>query len=894
MKIERIHVESFGPLTGFDTGSQALGPLVVVLGPNEAGKSTLFNFLTTALYGFQPASRDRNPHVPWGSDEAGGRIQLKLGEDSYVDVERRLRSSPMGTLTQGGKSRELRNQPLPWVEHVPRTVFRQVFAITLADLAGLDEETWARIQDRVLGSMGATDLRPARAVAETLEREASEIWRPNRRGNQLLREAQDTIRTLRSRRREALHRDRDIRALVEEREKVQLRLSEVRSERQGDRAAVERIQELLPLRRQLDRIASLRAEGGPRDQLAALPADPRAKIREFETTLEGARTQLATIEEELEERTHALARFDNRARTLLSERDRISHFLMRVTSVEHDRRRTSELHSQVTEIGFRQKTATDHLLSDESDEATTSALSALSVDLLKDRVERLEAARLEQRVGEDAPDAEVVSPALERWGPASLLVTIGVGLTAWGLFGGPVLASSAGAALLAAGATLAYLRLREEKSTPTESGTGEGNARAVATLEREISELLTGIPVRDDYLAPPGPPLVAGLERLQALLHEGQEAAHSLEQTTARIEVVEAEAGAVASALGREGTCRAEDLAHQLERDLRDAERAQDAAGTAQREADGLTRTLESRRTELQEVLEHLSKLTAILDAVDDPTGAGPSGVEAAQKRLEAHMRADQLEDELARAHPDLAELKAKLHLASQQGGAWTRDEQDLSERKARLEAFEAQIEELVETAEALGRDAAHLRELETLDVVDSEIETLEEIKSRLTTERDKKWVLAQLVREADRRFREEHQPDLIRRASSYLEHLTGGRYDRLLVDEQGDGDLFQLMGPGLPAPIPLAPPISTGTLEQAYLSLRLAIVDHLDQGEERLPLFIDEAFVNWDDERRDRGLEVLANLSASRQVFTFTCHPEMADRLQAHGGRVLRLDGNA
>ena len=254
MKIERIHVESFGPLTGFDTGSQALGPLVVVLGPNEAGKSTLFNFLTTALYGFQPASRDRNPHVPWGSDEAGGRIQLKLGEDSYVDVERRLRSSPMGTLTQGGKSRELRNQPLPWVEHVPRTVFRQVFAITLADLAGLDEETWARIQDRVLGSMGATDLRPARAVAETLEREASEIWRPNRRGNQLLREAQDTIRTLRSRRREALHRDRDIRALVEEREKVQLRLSEVRSERQGDRAAVERIQELLPLRRQLDRI----------------------------------------------------------------------------------------------------------------------------------------------------------------------------------------------------------------------------------------------------------------------------------------------------------------------------------------------------------------------------------------------------------------------------------------------------------------------------------------------------------------------------------------------------------------------------------------------------------------------------------------------------------------
>ncbi|HSG50160.1 MAG TPA: hypothetical protein VLA43_20205, partial [Longimicrobiales bacterium] len=127
-------------------------------------------------------------------------------------------------------------------------------------------------------------------------------------------------------------------------------------------------------------------------------------------------------------------------------------------------------------------------------------------------------------------------------------------------------------------------------------------------------------------------------------------------------------------------------------------------------------------------------------------------------------------------------------------------------------------------------------------------------------------------------------------RASEYLERLTGGRYDRLMVDEEGDGDLFQLMGPQLPAPVPLARPISTGTLEQAYLGLRLAIVDHLDQSEERLPLFIDEAFVNWDDQRREKGLEVLGEVSRSRQVFAFTCHPEMAEDLARRGACVLRL----
>jgi uncharacterized protein YhaN len=84
---------------------------------------------------------------------------------------------------------------------------------------------------------------------------------------------------------------------------------------------------------------------------------------------------------------------------------------------------------------------------------------------------------------------------------------------------------------------------------------------------------------------------------------------------------------------------------------------------------------------------------------------------------------------------------------------------------------------------------------------------------------------------------------------------------------------------------------VSTGTLEQAYLALRLAIVDHLDQGGERLPLFVDEVFVNWDAERRARGIEVLADLSPTRQIFVFTCHPDVAGELGRRGGRLIGLD---
>ena len=72
MHVDRIRVRSFGRLHGLDTGSQGLGDLVVVLGPNEGGKTTLFHFLATALYGFHPAARDAHPYAPWNGSELDG------------------------------------------------------------------------------------------------------------------------------------------------------------------------------------------------------------------------------------------------------------------------------------------------------------------------------------------------------------------------------------------------------------------------------------------------------------------------------------------------------------------------------------------------------------------------------------------------------------------------------------------------------------------------------------------------------------------------------------------------------------------------------------------------------------------------------------------------------
>ena len=51
---------------------------------------------------------------------------------------------------------------------------------------------------------------------------------------------------------------------------------------------------------------------------------------------------------------------------------------------------------------------------------------------------------------------------------------------------------------------------------------------------------------------------------------------------------------------------------------------------------------------------------------------------------------------------------------------------------------------------------------------------------------------MAQLLRAADRRFRDEHQPDILRRAGHHLSALTAGRYHRLMVDESSGDGRFQ------------------------------------------------------------------------------------------------------
>lgn len=136
-----------------------------------------------------------------------------------------------------------------------------------------------------------------------------------------------------------------------------------------------------------------------------------------------------------------------------------------------------------------------------------------------------------------------------------------------------------------------------------------------------------------------------------------------------------------------------------------------------------------------------------------------------------------------------------------------------------------------------------------------------------------KEWMVYQtslaLLQETKDSYRKEKLPFIIKQAGNYFSMMTDGAYKTVTVGENGVFTAVSASGTAF-----YMKELSKGTHEQLYLAIRLALADAMSP-EETLPIIIDDGLVNTDQARHERIMQLLKEVSLSRQILLLTCHPE-------------------
>lgn len=120
----------------------------------------------------------------------------------------------------------------------------------------------------------------------------------------------------------------------------------------------------------------------------------------------------------------------------------------------------------------------------------------------------------------------------------------------------------------------------------------------------------------------------------------------------------------------------------------------------------------------------------------------------------------------------------------------------------------------------------------------------------------------------------------LEKKAGKIFSELTGGVYEGMQISKSFD---INAEKDGVFGGKELAF-LSSGTIDQAYLSLRLALSELMFENSEKLPVLLDDALAQYDDLRTKTALKYLKKHSENGQIIMFTCHRFVKDAADGTG----------
>ena len=835
MRLTRIEAVRFGRLESVSVGEfgEALN---VVAGRNEAGKTSITNLVRHVLYGF-PGKRGGEATYESDAGKRQGRLVF-TDENGQWAVER----------IEGVKGGDVRVHALSGTERpglvdevvagVSRDAFRVAFGFGLAEMAEI--ETGSADGDGVLSRLCAAQMGLAvspQDVRARFEDAADALWRPrgsSREINIIKSRIEEIKRELREHERAAVRFQEDRERLHE----LMLRVEALRSER--DRVA-RRASELATAVEMLESNEARMSEGAEelsaaRHEIAAIDAR-LAEIEVDEKLLEAAPGIEAVLGElsGFRERLDALAQ---REQELASARSRAAE-AVRVTGADADALAGVDISPGMLAELQRWRDRLAGLVS----QAESSGRDAARA---REKAAVATSAKTE-------PRARAGAPMISRLVPA-LIIGIGVLVGVAGGVMGQWLSAGLGASVAVLGLVLLTVSLR-----------------------------------------PAEPSDAAGWSSDQARQAEMAEAAARSDQDALQTAQTEWRAWLVSSGLNAAGDDPAAVAM------VVDALRQRDAA-LAQASCE--EQRCVHDRAACDSYREHFAAVLAPF--IPEVAGAATGDIDVLAAKARSMLEATrQAAAERDGALKERAILDAHAVAAQQRHDAAAAESKALFERlgmpdadalalRAAARSAEENAESLRETFDEVAAEHTALETRLDSQARDSSMATFRLELTGLEERREESLeryalyaVAAQLMSRTQAIYERTRQPEVIRRAGELFAEMTGGRYPRVARSQDGGFVAYDAAACALPTS-----QMSTGTVQQLYLALRIALIETLDDVAPGLPVLMDDVLVNFDPARREAAARAVAELAGHRQVIVMTCHPETVTLLEqvAPGTAVLEL----
>lgn len=162
--LKYARIDSFGVFS-----NKTVGPfsphLNVVFGRNEAGKTTLTQFVNGVLFGWEDARGGKNTYKPGNAERSGALIFAETPDDD--DVSRETSSSGEYEVSRARNADGLQGAK-EVVGDIDRETFRTMFLLTSDELRSL--RNTSDVTARLLTAGSGTNASPAQALAEVNDR----------------------------------------------------------------------------------------------------------------------------------------------------------------------------------------------------------------------------------------------------------------------------------------------------------------------------------------------------------------------------------------------------------------------------------------------------------------------------------------------------------------------------------------------------------------------------------------------------------------------------------------------------------------------------------------------------------------------------------------------------